>query len=323
MRRTIRALAARCLPLAMAAAAAGAAAQDFPKRPVTLIIPCPPGVGTDIQMRALAEATSKHLGQPVTIENRPGASGTLGPATMAATAKPDGYTIAQMPITVFRLPYMQKVAFDPIKDFTYIIHVTGYTFGVSVMADSPWKTWKELLAYAKAHPGEIRYATPGAGTTLHITMEEIAKAHGIKWIQVPFKGASEVNAALLGGHVHAAAAGTSIGPLVDAGQARMLVVWTEERSPRFPNVPTLIEEGDKIVSTSPYGIAGPKGMDPKVVQVLHDAFKKGMEEPSHLKVLEQISQPSIYLGPADYTKYVAQLIEKEKALIEELGLKAN
>ena len=321
MRKALLDVTALCASLM--AAVGGVAAQDFPRRPVTLIIPWPPGGGTDIQMRALAEATSKHLGQPITIENRPGASGTLGPATMAATAKPDGYTIAQMPITVYRLPYMQKVAFDPLKDFTYIIHVTGYTFGVSVLGDSPWKNWKEFLAYAKAHPGEIRYATPGAGTTLHITMEEIAKAHGIKWVQVPFKGASEVNAALLGGHVHAAAAGTSIGPLVDAGQARMLVVWTDERSPRFPNVPTLIEEGDKIVSTSPYGIAGPKGMDPKIVQILHDAFKKGMEEPAHVKVLEQISQPAIHMGPEEYTKYVTQLIDKEKALIESLGLKTN
>jgi tripartite-type tricarboxylate transporter receptor subunit TctC len=290
---------------------------------VTLIVPWPAGGATDRHLRVLAEATSKHLGQQIIIDNKPGASGTLGGATMAATARPDGYTLAQLPITMFRLPYMQKVSFDPKTDFSYVIHVTGYTFGTAVKADSPWKTWQEFLAYAKANPGKIRYSTPGAGTTLHITMEQVGLQEGIKWTQVPFRGEAESTAALLGGHVEAAASGAGLGPLVDAGEVRMLVMWTPERSPRFPTVPTLVETGQRIVSTSPYGIAGPKGMNPQVMKILHDAFKKGMEEPMHRKVLEELSQPFLYLGSDDYRKFAMEQIAEQQDLIQKLGLGAR
>jgi len=144
---------------------APAQAQGFPTRPVTFVVPWPAGGSTDIGMRALAAATEKHLGQSIVIENKPGAAGTIGPANMAANAKPDGYTVAQLPITVFRLPFIQKTSFDPASDFTYIIHVTGYTFGVAVKADAPWKTFQELLDYAKANPGKVNYGTPGAGSS--------------------------------------------------------------------------------------------------------------------------------------------------------------
>src|SRR3954447_19659049 len=134
----------RRLLLAAAFIAVGgiAHAQQFPSRSVTLIVPWPPGGSTDIAMRALAQATEKHLGQSIVIENKPGAGGTIGPANMAASARPDGYTVAQLPITVFRLPFIQKTSFDPTKDFSYIIHITGYTFGVVVKADAPWKTFR-------------------------------------------------------------------------------------------------------------------------------------------------------------------------------------
>ncbi len=297
-----------------------ARAQTFPTKPVTLIVPWPAGGATDRHLRVLAEAASKHLGQQIVIDNKPGASGTLGAATMAATAKPDGYTIAQLPITIFRLPYMQKVSFDPTKDFSFIIHLTGYTFGTAVNANSPWKTWKELIDYAKANPGKIRYATPGTGTTLHITMEQIALQEGLKWTQVPFRGEAEMTAALLGDHVEAAAGGTGMGPLVDAGKFRMLVVWTEKRSPRFPDSPTLVEEDQKIISASPYGLAGPKGMDPKVIKVLHDAFQKAMQDPSHLKVLEELSQPMVYMNSEDYRAFAMKAIDEQKDLIARLGL---
>ena len=281
----------------------------------------PPGGGSDLQMRILAELASKNLGQPITIENRPGASGTLGPATMAATAKPDGYTIAQIPATVFRLPYMQKTSFDPKKDFTWIIHVSGYVFGVVVKADAPWKNWKELLAFAKANPGKLTYSTPGAGGTQHITMEQIAQREGIKWTQVPFKGGAEQTAALLGGHtdISATTMGTAAA-LVDAGQLRMLVIWTKDRVKRFPDVPTLVEEGIDIVSTSPYGLAGPAGTDPKAVQVLHDAFRKAMDDPEHHKVLQQFDMSYEYLNTADYRAFVAKAIEDEQATVRQLGL---
>jgi tripartite-type tricarboxylate transporter receptor subunit TctC len=320
---TRRMLVAAAAVAAIFGLAGAAQAQNFPTKPVTLIVPWPAGGGTDISMRALAEAAQKHLGQPIVIENRPGASGTLGPAQMAATAKPDGYTLTQIPITVFRFPFIQKVTFDPAKDFTYVIGLTGYTFGVVVKNDAPWKTFQEFLADAKANPGKIKYATPGAGTTLHITMEQIAKQQGIKWTQVPFKGQAETNAALLGGHVHAAADSTGWAALVNAGELRLLVTWGAKRTNNWPNVPTLTETGVNFVSNSPFGLAGPKGMDPKVVKVLHDAFKKALEEPTYTAALIKLDQEVAYLSTEDYNKYAQQAIEQEKRAAEELGLKTN
>jgi len=298
-----------------------ALAAEFPTKALTLICPWPPGGSTDVSMRVVAETTSKHLGHPVIIENKAGGSGTVGPATMAATAKPDGYTLSQIPITVFRFPYMMKVTWDPLKDFSYIIHLTGYTFGVVVKADAPWKTWNEFIAYAKGNPGKVTYATPGAGTTLHITMERIALKQGIKWIQVPMKGGAETSPAVLGGHVTATADSTGWAPLVDAGQLRLLVTWGNQRTKRWPQVPTLQELGYGIISNSPFGIAGPKGMDPKVVKILHDAFKKGMEDPAYQKILEKLDMEAFYKNTEDYVKYVKELCAEEKEIVEKLGLK--
>jgi tripartite-type tricarboxylate transporter receptor subunit TctC len=298
-------------------------AQSFPARPITLIVPWPAGGTTDIGLRALATATEKHLGQSIVIENRPGGSGTLGPGQMAATAKPDGYTVAQIPITVFRFPFLTKTTFDPVRDFSYIIGVSGYTFGVVVRSDAPWKTFPELLADAKANPGKINYGSPGPGTSLHITMEQIAKQHGINWTHIPFKGSAETNNAVLGGHVHAVADSSGWAPLVNAGQLRLLVTWGATRTKNWPAVPTLKEVGIDMVSNSPFGIAGPKGMDPSVVKVLHDAFKKGLEEPSYAEAMVKLDQELFYLSSADYQKFALQQIDEARRYIAELGLKQN
>ena len=309
------------LAAALCAFAGIAHAQQFPTRPVTLIVPWPPGGSTDIGMRALAAATEKHLGQPIVIENRPGAAGTLGPSNMAASARPDGYTVAQLPITVFRLPFIQKTTFDPTKDFTYIIHITGYTFGVVVKADAPWKTFDELIAYARANPGKLNYGTPGAGSSLHITMEQIAKMKGIKWTQVPFKGVAESMNALLGGHIDVAADSTGWAGAVEGGQARLLVTWGAGRTKNWPNVPNLKDIGIDLVSNSPFGIGGPKGMDPAVVKILHDAFRKGMEEQSYKDSMAKLDQEAYYLDTAAYHAFALKQISEQKQLVEDLGLR--
>jgi tripartite-type tricarboxylate transporter receptor subunit TctC len=301
-----------------------AQAQNYPTKPVTLIVPWPAGGASDLGMRALADATQKHLGQPIVVENKPGGSGTLGPAQMAATAKPDGYIISEMPITVFRLPFMTKTTFDPAKDFTYIAGLTAYTLGVVVNSKSPWKTFQEFLDYAKANPGKIKYGSPGTGTTPHIGMEQIAKAAGVKWTQVPFKGGAETNAALLGSHIDAVADATSWAALVNSGDFRLLVTWGAVRTKSWPQIPTLQEaQGIDVSVNLAYGVAGPKGMDPKVVKVLQDALKKGVREPSYAEALKRLEQEVAYLDTAAYEKLVAQQIEQNKTLVEELGLKTN
>jgi tripartite-type tricarboxylate transporter receptor subunit TctC len=299
---------------------AAAGAQEYPTKPITLIVPWPAGGSTDISMRALAESASKVLGQPIAIDNKAGGSGTVGPATMAAGAKPDGYTIAQIPITVFRLPLMQEVSWNPDKDFTYIVHLTGYTFGVTTSAESQFKTWKDVVDYAKQNPGKVTYATPGAGTSLHIGMEQIASMAGIKLTQVPFKGGAETNAAVLGQHTMLQADSTGWRPLVDAGKLRLLMVWTSARSPNYPDVPTLKELGYPMVYDSPFGIAGPKGMDPKIVAKLHDAFKKALEDPAVIATLAKFDMVPSYKSTEDYKKFVVEVTESERKVVDKLGL---
>jgi tripartite-type tricarboxylate transporter receptor subunit TctC len=293
-------------------------AQDFPNRPVTLIVPWPAGGPTDLAMRALATATEKVLGQSIVVENRPGAAGTLGAAAMV-TAKPDGYTVTQVPITVFRNPHIAKVSYDPLTDLTYLIGISGYTFGVVVRADAPWNTWADLVAYAKANPGKVSYGTPGTNTSLHVTMEDIAHRYGIKWTHVPFRGNADNMQALLGGHIEASADATGWASHVDAGKMRLLVTWGAQRTKRWPTVPTLKELGFDVVSTSPYGIAGPKGMDPKAAKILHDAFRKGMNDPVHLAAMEKFDQELLYLSGDDYAKFARDTFAAERETMARLG----
>jgi tripartite-type tricarboxylate transporter receptor subunit TctC len=307
--------------LALIACCAQAQAQKYPVKPVTLVVPWPPGGPSDIVLRALAGATEKHLGQTIVIENKPGASATLAPMQMGASGNPDGYTIVQITLPVFRYPFLRKTAVDPARDFSYIIGVSGYTLGVAVRSDAPWKTFQEFLADAKANPGKITYGTSGAGGTPHITMEQIGKLNGITWTHIPFKGATESVNALLGGHIHADADGNAWAPLVNSGQFRLLVTWGPTRTTKWPTVPILKETGIDMVVASPYGLAGPKGMDPAIVKILHDAFRKGMEEPSFIAAMNTFDQIPWYLSSEDYRSYAVRTLDEQKRIVEEFGLK--
>jgi tripartite-type tricarboxylate transporter receptor subunit TctC len=298
--------------------AAAVQAQTFPSKPVSLIVPWPAGGSTDIYFRKLGEITVRHLGQPLVIENRPGGSGMNGPATMAKTARPDGYTISQLAITAFRVPHMQKVDWDPIADFTYIIGLAGYTFGIVVKADSPFKTFQDLIAYARANPGKLSYATPGTGTSLHLAMEEIAAKAGVQFLHVPFKGYGDGAIALMGGHVMVQVDSTGWAKQVDAGAQRLLATLGDKRT-RW-NAPTVKELGVDTVSNSPFGLVGPKGMPREVVKVLHDAFKKSLDDPEYLKMLAQLDQPAWYMPSEDYARWAVDMLKAERATIERVGL---
>ncbi len=300
-----------------------AQAQDFPSKPITLIVPFPAGGSTDRHMRTLAEIAGKQLGQPVIVDNRPGGGGTLGPGTMARTAKPDGYTITQFPLSMFRVPYMQKVNWNPISDFTYIVGVSGYTFGFTVRSDSPYKSFNDYIAAARKNPGAVDYGSTGAGTSPHLLMEELAENAKVQLNHIPFKGNADLQQALLGGHVSAQSDASGWDRYVESGQMRLLLTFGDKRTKRWPDVPTAKELGYGVVSTSPYGIAGPKGMDPAVVKKLHDAFKKAIEDPRNLELMEQLNQEVWYRSSADYAQWAKEAFAKDKALIERLGLAAK
>ena len=311
---------AACVISALAAVAAAlpAYSQTFPVKPISMICPWPPGGSTDQHMRAFAQIASKYVGQNIVIENKPGAGGMLGPGVMAKTAQADGYTLSQLPVGAFRIPHMQKVDWDPLKDFTYIIGITGYTFGIVVKADSPWKTLKEVIDYAKTNPGKFSYSSTGNGTSPHLLMEELAIKAGVQMLHVPYKGNADSTQALLGGHVMAQSDATGWGRHVDAGAFRLLVTFGEKRTKW--NAPTAQELGIDIISYSPYGWVAPKGMDPKVQKFLHDAFKKTLDDPEHLKVLAQFDQVYWYKSSEDYAKWAADTFKAERSTIERVGL---
>lgn len=292
----------------------------FPSKPVTLIVPFQAGVSADLLFRGIAESASKHLGQPMVIDNKPGGSATLGAAHMANNAKPDGYTIGQLTITAFRVPYMQKATFDPVKSFTPIIQLGGYTLGAVVKSDGPFKKWQDVLDFAKTNPGKFTYATIGPATTNAIAMELMARKSGVKFTHIPTKGGGESIAAVLGGHITAMVESPAWAPLVASGQFRLLMVLNGERSKKWPDVPTLKELGYSYEFDSPFGVVGPKGMDPAIVKKLHDAFKKAYDDPKVAPLFEKFDFTRRYMNTADYQAFVPKLAEEEKAALVRLGL---
>jgi tripartite-type tricarboxylate transporter receptor subunit TctC len=296
-----------------------ARAQAFPSRPIRYICPWPAGGSTDAVIRAFAESAAKTLGQQILVDNKPGAGGMLG-ANELVSAKPDGYTLSQLPHGVFRIPHMQKAQFDTLNDFTWIACLTGYTFGLVVPADSPIKSIADLVAYAKANPEKFTYGSTGIGTSPHLAVEEFAQRAGIKLTHVPFKGNADNMQAILGGHTMAASDATGWAPHVASGKLRLIATYGSKRTKRWPDVPTLDELGYKTVSDSPFGVCGPKGMEPALVRTLHDAFKRTLEDPAVLATLDKFDQTVIYMNTEAYTRFARETFVAEKATIERLGL---
>ncbi len=310
---------ASVLPLATARAAR--AQTKFPDRPIRLIIPWAAGGPADAGFRIMAQSVAKKLGQQVIVDNKAGASGIMG-AIALQEAKPDGYTISQMHMSVLRQPLLNKqLTYNPISDLTYILQITGFVMGVVVKADAQWKTFPELLAYAKANPGKLNWGTLGIGSTQHLAMERVGIAQGgLSWTHAPYRGTADTLRALLGGEIDFASEASGWAPMVQAGQLRLLAVFTAERAKRFPDVPTVKELGIDVVVDSPGGVIGPKGMDPAVVAVLADTFRSAAQEPEHLKFLENMDQPLILLDGPAYKAAMAKTYEEEKELLRRLNL---
>ncbi len=296
-------------------------ADNYPSQTIRMIVPWAAGGASDIVMRAIGDAASKVLGKPLIADNRSGAGGIMGAQMLATQAQPDGYTISQMPMGVLRMPYMINSArFDPEKDFTWISQLSGYTFGVVVHKDSPFQTFQQMLDWAKEHPGELTYGTPGVGTSLHLTMEQIAVDRGLEFLHVPFRGVAETNTAVLGKSIMCSADVTGWAPLVKDGRMRLLCVWTPERIHQFPDAPTLRECGIDMVVTSPFGVGGPKGMDPAIVAKLDAAFEVALQDTIVKNLFEQLDLLPNYLNSAAYTASVMKTIADERPILQRLNL---
>ena len=296
-----------------------AQAQAFPGKPIKLVIAFPAGGPTDVTMRVLADNASKVLGQAVIVENKPGAGGTL-PAQQLQTSAADGYTLAQIPLGVFRLPYTTKMTWDPIKDLSYVLNVTGYAFGLVVPTDSPLKSWTHFVGWAKANPGKLSYGSTGTMTSPHLTMELIAQKLGLELLHVPYKGSADLMQSILGGNIMAAADSTGFAPQVEAGKLRVLNTWGAERLAKFPDAPTLKELGLDMVQNSPFGIAAPRDTPSAVVKRLHDGFKQAMEMDSYKNALGKYDMQPMYMSSAGYLKFAQDTFKRERALVEKLGL---
>lgn len=310
---------ASSLALAGWASATPAAASDFPARPLTLLISFASGSPQDLVLRAIAEIASKEVGQPIVTDNKPGAAATIAAASLL-TAKPDGYTLASAVSTLVLVPQMQKIPFDPLRDFTYILQVASFPVGVAVKSSSPFKIWADVVAFAKANPGKVTYGTPGPGTNVHLGMERIAKHHGISLVHVPHAGAMAIIPAVLGDHVMLMATGTEWKPQVEAGQMRVLSIWSVSRHPSFPDVPTLRESGVPFDVEVPFGLIGPKGMDSAVVAKLHDAFKKASETSEVQSLLKKYDVVHRYQNGESYRRTMEEIGQGMKPVIEALGI---
>jgi tripartite-type tricarboxylate transporter receptor subunit TctC len=284
----------------------GFAQGKYPSKPITFVVGYLAGGSVDISARALCTAASKILGQPIIIENKPGGSNVVA-MTYLKNQPADGYTLGAQTVPSLMRQYMAKVPFDSANDFTPISQYVTHNFGIAVNADSPWKTLKEFIDYAKANPGKIKYGTPGPGSIGYLAMAKLTIDEKIKWIHVPFEGGIAAQSALLGKHVDAHAGNTEWKPYVEAGQNRLLATFGKERFNKFPKVPTLKEMGYNVLPTINVSVAGPKGLPANVVQTLDAAFKKATEDPEFIKACDNTDQTVAYLGPVELKRYIDDL----------------
>jgi len=307
--------------LAVVVLAFGAAfplcAAEFPEKEVSIIIPWAPGGATDLIFRAVAAASQQHLGQAIVIVNRAGGGGAVG-YTEGAQAKPDGYTLtaAVTPLTI--LPHQVKTAFT-YKDFEPVINVVSDPSMFLVRADAPWKTLQEFLDQARKNPGMISVGNSGAGGGVHLVALAFEKAAGVKFNHIPFSGGGPSVTALLGGHINAVSVSPPEGiNHVRAGKLRIIALFSEKRFEMFPDVPTVKEQGLNFTMGMWRGVAAPKGTPPEAIRKLHDAFKKGMDDPGFRKAAKDMAVNLEYLPPADFGAWMAKDHEAFGKLVKEI-----
>ncbi len=295
--------------------------QDFPNKPITIYCGYAAGASTDVTIRALAEGSQKLLGVPVIVENRTGGAGTVT-AGLLASKKPDGYTLGGVASGVLTVrSHLQKLAYDPLNDFTMIMQYSRYVCGLCVHKDSPLKTIDEFIAYAKAHPG-LSYSSPGMYSGGHLGIEVFKECKGLTFKHVPTKGGAEANTQLLGKHVDfVAGAGQHI-PYLKQGVFRMLMSYSvEKRHPKYPDVPTLLEIGCSDPPPVGYVIMGPKGIPQDISKKLGDTFRKVAERLAFQKILADWDLPYDHKDRLQLEKEIPADHEWYKNFLKKVGVK--
>lgn len=319
-RRTFAAVAASIAVVGAAGFVAPAVAQaDYPNRPVVLIVPYGAGGVSDVVARALALSMGKQLGQSIIIENKPGAGASMGVMDMK-NAKPDGYRLTLSPVGIFRQPHIQKVAYDPVADLTYVAAYMSYDFLLAVAQDSPFKSVKDIVEQSKKQPGSVDYGTPGKFSANHVLMALLEKKAGVQFTHVPYKGDAEAVNALIAGHTKTGVFGNTVLPHMQSGKLRALAIASETRPPAFANVPTFREQGYDVVTPSPLGIAGPRGLPPEIVRKLEAAVKSAMDDPAFQQAAANYGVRLEYRNAQDYSAFAKKAFAEEGAIVQSIGL---
>ena len=282
--------------------------SKYPSRPITFIVPIPPGGGTDLAFRLICKEAEKLLGQPIAVLNKAGAGQTIGMAAIAS-AKPDGYTIGQSGASgLLLVPHIEKLPYNPIKDFRQIIQCGGFNFGMFVKPDSPFKTFKDVVAFARQNPKKVTYGCT-VNSIQSLIMEQIGKKEKVQFTHIPFKGTPEVQTALLGNHI-LVGIGDFNYSLVEAGQIRLVLLLREERSTEYPRIPILKDLAyDDVPAPYYLGICGPKGLSDGIIKKLEEAFARAMKEPAYVNGLKDLRLPIIHRSSKELDDYVSKNYE--------------
>jgi tripartite-type tricarboxylate transporter receptor subunit TctC len=300
-----------------------AQAQSFPDRPVTMIVPFPPGGIADITGRPLAVSMSKVLGQQVVVENKAGAGGAVGHA-FVAKAKPDGYTIMTALSSIVVIPEADKVNGRPstyqMSDFTPIALVSADPTILLVPTNAPWKTLKELMDDARSRPGKISYSSSGVYGTIHTCFEMLAQAAGVKLLHVPYKGGGPSMTALIAGEVNLTAQSPGVSnPHIKSGKVRVLGSWAAARTPALPDVPTMKEQGYDVEFYIWAGVFAPGGLPADVRDRITVAVRQAVQDPDFQKAMANVNTPINYKEGRDFESFMNADAKRLAEVVQKMG----
>jgi tripartite-type tricarboxylate transporter receptor subunit TctC len=290
----------------------------FPSKPITMIVAWAPGGSGDLSTRKLSDVASRILGQPIVVINKPGAAGVTG-AILLSKADPDGYTLAMATWSPFVIvPHIREVSYNTKEDFTWIMQYAEVCHTFFVLSNSPWKTFKEFVEDARKNPGKLKYSTPGPLSGQTVLMEMVFSKEKVKVTFVPVGGGAEGDTKLLGGHIDAMVS-TSLFPHLKEGRVRALMhAQIKQRFESFPDIPTHHELGYEFDSPNWYGIFAPKGVDPRIVKKLCDAYKKACEDPSFKEFMAQIYHRVFFRDSESFKALVFKDFDDQGKALKEL-----
>ena len=309
--------------LGLSCAIGGAAAQNYPTKPVRFVVPFAAGGSTDTLARAIGLRLPEYLGQQLVIDNRTGANGDIG-MLLDAKAAPDGYTIVLGYIANLGIgPSLYKMPYDPVKDFAPVTQVAGASNIMTAHPSVPAKNLKEFIAYAKANPGTINFATSGVASVGHLTGELLNELAGMKMVHVPYKGSGQAISDLVGGHVKVMISGmASTLPHVKTGKLRALAVTGPQRSDAAPDVPTIAESGfPGVEARSWFGVLAPANTPKPVITRLHDDIVKALQQPDVKQRLNGVGFDIVGSTPDEFGAYIKSEIKKWEKVVKASGAK--